>query len=594
MLMDPLDFFPYPKMRPLQKELTRDLNAGRILLCNAPTGIGKSVSALCNFLAGREEDEKIVVLTRTKSQAKIFLDEMHSICKRVGRPYLTVQLRSKRDFCPVFEKDESDYEEFLQLCRLHDGCEHRRRFRSNAKRMESLAEEIAEENLASGAYQDFWKLAEKAKEYGCPYMVLQGLLPYSDVVIASYLYLVHPFLRDGFLKKLGRSMEELLLIFDEAHNLQGLDILSRDLRPSTVDRAAEETGLDLPSFESLFGGEDAELDVLSCVDIDDISILYEAGLDVLRRGLAGGRKVSYAYRAASFLDQAVKLRSDDNWVLFRQYGVLHLKSLFPSEIVRPLTKAKKLLFMSGTLTPIEGYKVLYGVQESKALELPNVFPRENRYFLSVEGLNTGMAAREEFGEELWALYSEAIEAVHLASPRTTLAFFPSYGIAKEVGKRLNVSALEEPMESGKVEEFWRRVTTDEKKLALAVSGGKMSEGVEFTVRDGDGRRSVVASVIVAGFPFPVPDFEMEMKGKYYEKAFGSRRAFFLLSVLPMVNKVLQGVGRAVRSERDRAAVVFLDDRREYFAYFPEELRHELKFIDMAELRGEVQWFHAHG
>ncbi len=591
--MDPLDFFPYPKTRPLQKELIRDLGADRITLCNAPTGVGKSVSALCSFLAEKEDEEKIIVLTRTKSQARIFLGEMNAISKRAGLPFLTVQLRSKRDFCPVFQMEDSNYEEFLQLCRLHEGCEHRKRFKANAKRMKPLAKEIAEENLATGAYLDFRKLAEKTSEYGCPYMVLQGLLPFSDVVIASYLYLIHPFLRDGFLKKLGRPMEQLRLILDEAHNMQGLDLLSRDLHLSTVDRAEEETELDLTGIRSLFEGDDAELDLLSCVDIDDVSILYEAGLDALQRGLSGGKRISHAYRVASFLDNAIKLKSDDNWVVFRQGGALHLKSLFPSEVIGPLTKAKKLLLMSGTLTPIEGYKMLYGFEEAKTLELPNVFPRENRYFLSVEGLNTGMAARKEFENELWTMYSEAIEAVHHASPRTTLAFFPSYEIAREVGRHLSVSALEEPTESGKVEDFWRKVTTVEKKLVLAVSGGKMSEGVEFTVSDGDSRKSVVASVVVAGFPFPVPDFEMEMKAGYYERAFGKRGAFFLLSVLPMVNKVLQSVGRAVRSERDKAALVFLDDRREYFKYFPEELRHELKFIEMAELMEEVQWFHAH-
>lgn len=585
---DALGVFPYQKLRPQQADLIKEIQASGEMLCCAPTGIGKSISALCGFLSDRRDGEKVVALTRTKTQAGIFFHEMGSISRHVGLPLLTIQLRSKQELCPVFRGGESDYEEFLELCKLNAACEHRRRFEARRGGLKSLAEEIAMAgNDSTGV--DFRRILDIISPYGCPYLVLQGLLRYADVVIGSYLYLMHPFLRKSFLGKLGNTMEKLLVVVDEAHNLQSLDLLGRTLSPGTVERASKELEDDLKSIRDLLSGKNAQLDALECIDIDDVEDLREAGIEMLRHGLEGGRKISYAYRLASYLDYALRVGADENWVFFRQDGRLHIKPLFPSEIIKPIRGARKLLLMSGTLVPTEGYQVLYGMEEAKTLCLHDVFPRENRCFYAVKGLNTAMPTREKKGDGLWKEYAVVLEEIHLESPMTTLAFFPSYDIMKNVGQHLD--ALCEPSESKEADSFWSSVRNEESKLVLAVSGGKMSEGVEYTIGKGVERRSVIATVAIAGFPFPIPNFEMEMRTRYYEKRFGPLTTFFLLSVLPMVNKVLQAIGRAVRSERDRAAVVFLDDRFDYFKHFPDEIKHEIQVSSSGMIGKELRGFH---
>jgi len=59
----------------------------------------------------------------------------------------------------------------------------------------------------------------------------------------------------------------------------------------------------------------------------------------------------------------------------------------------------------------------------------------------------------------------------------------------------------------------------------------------------------------------------------------------------MLNRVLQSAGRAVRSARDRACVVFLDERLEHLRHLPEHIRHELTPLELEELVDEVRWFH---
>ncbi|MBI5252837.1 MAG: ATP-dependent DNA helicase [Euryarchaeota archaeon] len=582
--MLPENYFPYPGYRRFQDELIDVIYRSEQLLCSAPAGAGKSVSALCGFLADRSEKEKIVVLTRTKSQGRIFLREMAAISQHVNEPFLTIQLRAKQELCPVFRDEETSYEEFVQLCKLKEDCPYREKFNENIDAMEELAETIAVEN-----YVEYPDLIKKVSGYGCPHLVLKELLRFCDVVVASYLYLLNPFLRSMFLSKLDASMDELLIILDEAHNLQNLELMGRQLSLNTVNFASEELSCDFSNVYSIFEGENSELDVLDFIDYDEILFLHRSGVEILKERLSKGKKLSYTFRVASFLSGAAQARQEENWIFFRQGSKLHLKPLFPSEAIEPLKEAKKLLLMSGTLEPLEGYKILYGLENAETFCIPNIFPRQNcAYFGIKRGLNTGLKSREKFGSELWKRYAATIKKIHRASPKTGLVFFPSYEIMREVSKYID--ALCESSDGRKTDEFWARLRNKNKKIVFAVSGGKLSEGVEYTVEKDCGKESVIGSVIVAGFPFPVPDFEMEIKSRYYEQKFGCGRAFFLLSILPMLNKVLQSTGRAIRSECDKAAIIFLDDRIEYFRYFPEEIRHELQVCSAKDIAEEVRQF----
>lgn len=585
--MLPKNYFPYPKYRRFQDELIDVIYRSEQLFCSAPAGVGKSVSALCGFLADRGEREKIVVLTRTKSQGRIFLREMTAISQHVNEPFLTIQLRSKQELCPVFRDEETSYEEFAQLCKLSEGCEYRSKFNENIDALQELAETIALENLKK--YVEYSDLVKKVSKYGCPYLALKELLRFCDVVIASYLYLLNPFLRSIFLNRLDKPMDELLLILDEAHNLQNLELLGRQLSLSTVNLASEELGYDFSNVYSIFEGKNSELNILDFTQPEEISFLYRSGVGILKERLSKGKKVSYTFRVASFLSSAALAKREENWIFFRQNGKLRLKPLFPSEAIAPLKEAKKLLLMSGTLEPLEGYKILYGLENAESFCAPNVFPRQNcAYFGIKRGLNTSLKSREKSGSELWKRYAAAIKNIHATSSKTSLVFFPSYEIMREVSK--HVGAFCEPSDGRKTDEFWSGLRNKDKKIVFAVSGGKLSEGVEYTIDEKHGKESVIGSIIVAGFPFPVPDFEMEIKSRRYEQKFGYGRAFFLLSILPMLNKVLQGIGRAIRSEYDKAAIIFLDDRIEYFRYFPEEIKHELQVCSARDMAGEIRQF----
>jgi len=87
-----------------------------------------------------------------------------------------------------------------------------------------------------------------------------------------------------------------------------------------------------------------------------------------------------------------------------------------------------------------------------------------------------------------------------------------------VGRYLR-SPLMEPRDARKLGEFMQQVMSMRSKLVLGVAGGKLSEGVEYTLPSPEGRRSIVGSVVIAGLPFPVPDFEFELRRKLYEERY---------------------------------------------------------------------------
>jgi DNA excision repair protein ERCC-2 len=581
-----MDLFPYSKARQFQDELMHRIFTSDAMLACVPTGVGKTIAALCSFFADRLPGEKIVVLTRTKSQARIFLEETRAIARHAKKPLLAVHLRSKQEVCPVFSQEEVGYEEFLQLCKLNQRCEHRRRFRAKVEDIAMLAAQLGQENMDAGEGLSYSKLLE----YGCPHAVAMELARFADVVIASYQYLLNPFLRSTFLGKLGVSMQELLLIVDEAHNLQSMDMLSKSLSRRSVELAAREINYDFSRILELFEGNDELLRAEELISAREAEFLYQRGIEVLERKLRRGRKVSYTYRVASFLKAALKLSSDENWIFFRQSGKLHLKPLFPSELVEPLSEARKLLLMSGTLEPVEMYRAMFGLEHAETYSLPNIY-RNNLYYLGISsGLSTSLAERQRRGEELWKSYARVIREIYEATPKVTLVFFPSYDVLESVRKYF--AALAEPRSAKQAEEFIMQARHGGKLAIFAVAGGKLSEGVEYTVEGEGGKESVVGSVVIAGFPFPVPDFEMELRRSLFEKRFGSARAFAFLSLLPMMNRVLQSAGRAVRSSRDRACVIFLDDRIEHLRHFPEDIRYEIKLVELSDVGEEVRWFHS--
>ena len=100
------------------------------------------------------------------------------------------------------------------------------------------------------------------------------------------------------------------------------------------------------------------------------------------------------------------------------------------------------------------------------------------------------------------------------------------------------------------------------KLILAVQGGLFAEGVDYP-------GETLSGVIVVSPALPQVSFERELMRQYYEEHYG--KGFEFAYLYPGMNRVIQSVGRLIRSESDLGVAVLVCQRfaeLQYSTLFP--------------------------
>ena len=144
-------------------------------------------------------------------------------------------------------------------------------------------------------------------------------------------------------------------------------------------------------------------------------------------------------------------------------------------------------------------------------------------------------------------------------------YFPSYEYMEAILPLLDfgeaeVLAQQRQMTPAQRESFLAEFSPnpDHTKVGLLILGGAFSEGIDLV----DDR---LIGVAVVGVGMPQIGKENDLIRAYHDRLSGNGFAYAYMD--PGMNKVLQAVGRLIRSETDRGAVLLLDDR-----YLQEEYR----------------------
>jgi DNA excision repair protein ERCC-2 len=123
--------------------------------------------------------------------------------------------------------------------------------------------------------------------------------------------------------------------------------------------------------------------------------------------------------------------------------------------------------------------------------------------------------------------------------------------------------IEEPgMQKSKKEEILKQMRNSKNNTLLAVSAGSFGESINL---EGDS----LTGIIIVGIPFAKFDLMSKELVKYYDNKFGKGQDYGY--TIPAFMKVLQNAGRCIRSETDRGAIIYLDERYGwsiYSKYFP--------------------------
>ena len=241
---------PYTLRRNQQEiidTIQKGLNSRNHLVIEAPTGSGKTFTSLASALPFvLDNDCRIIYCVRTNSQQDQVIRELKEF-KKSGNNISAVAIQGRQSMCPHQKDDnelaKSNWSEKSKICKSlkvqskmgEAGCPYYRKLlRPTKKLFETWSSEIynAEEFTLN------------AEEEGlCPYELNKLLLKKAQVVIVPYVYFFDDFIRKYLLGWMDVSIDKIVTIVDEAHNLPdwSRDAASDYLSIDTLRRATKES-----------------------------------------------------------------------------------------------------------------------------------------------------------------------------------------------------------------------------------------------------------------------------------------------------------------------------------------------------------------
>ncbi|MFH1125534.1 MAG: ATP-dependent DNA helicase [Candidatus Altiarchaeota archaeon] len=589
--------FPFNIVRGGQKDFLKDVEetvkSKGILLAHAPTGIGKTVASISPALEHAIEKHKTVIfLTPKHTQHTIVIDTLKSIQKRQNIPIAAVDIIGKRWMCQhnVEDLDSREFNEFCRSEKKDETCIYYNNVHKGkpTERAKDVVDEVRK-NLMHNE-----ELVKKCSEKRmCPYEICIEAGKHANVIICDYFHIFSPKIREAFLGKLEKELEDCILIVDEAHNLPERirSLLSVNLNEYTLKNAAKEAAVlrqknleeDLLDIERILKKfargmvesqerfvEKEELveaiEEKTRLSYDDlVASLDMTGEEILK---IPNRYRSYARSVFNFLESWVGLDIGYARILKKEKNTtLSYRCLDPAVSCKPVFDAAySAILMSGTLLPLNMYTKVLGIDEKRVKEssYKSPFPPENKLGLIVTSLTTKYNKRSD---EMYRKYADKIARICDQVNGNLAVFHPAYHVMKSIGKEMVKHPLKKPLlieekemtKSQKRELYTRLMRMKETGggILMGVQAGSLSEGVDYP-------DNMLSAVLIVGLPLEKPNLENQALIDYYDFKF--QRGWDYGYIYPAMNRALQAAGRCIRSETDRGAIILMDDRFRWANY----------------------------
>lgn len=602
------DLFPYHKVRDNQKKLLNDvkksLKQGENLVAHAPTGLGKTAAVLPPALAyGKKNSKKVFFLTPRHSQHRIAVETLREVKEEHNLEFGVADLIGKKWLCNVDEVDRmstSDFKEYCRSVREEDECPYYNNTVDKGsmeltdkalKAISSLKKDILHAEDVKNAHPNL-----------CPYKVIMEFINEASVIIADYFHLFHPGVRESLLTRTNSTIEDAIVIVDEAHNLPSRTRSLNSVKMSSyqLDRAKKEANNfgyhelksiieDLNRIVRELAKKELEGEKETYIEeedlIDRISNYKDyqgliSELEDVAEQVREDKKKSYCSGLANFLEQwkddsegYARILQKNKSKSGKTYYSVNFKCLDPQPTTsEPLNDSHSSILMSGTLTPLEMYIDILGLssRSTRGKSYDSPFPEENRKNLIVDKVTTRYSERDEDQYKKIAWYIlKSLENI----PGNSGVFFPSYRMRDKIHSKMKgeigKEMLLEKRDMNKEEKhrLFRKFSKlkDEGAVLLGVIGGSFGEGIDYP-------GSLMNAAFVVGLPLKKPDLETKAIIDFYDYKFGKGWEYGYS--FPAMNRAIQASGRCIRSKEDRGVVLFLDERylwSNYRKVFPPDM-----------------------
>jgi DNA excision repair protein ERCC-2 len=567
--------FSLPEKRKEQDEImtgvASSLQNGEHHMITAPTGTGKTAAVLFPTIKFAVINKKrIVYVTSKTTQQQIIRETLNPIIEN-GLDLSVCFLRSSKKMCA------ND----IVFCH-EDYCPYIKNYQDESIKSRLFKKLLIERILDP---EDIFTYSKAEKI--CPAEIMFDLAATCDVLIGDYNYIFDPRVQ---LKRLFQrdDLSDWILIIDEAHNLyqRTIDTLSPELNRSSLislskallndklkvyrDLKKSLSGLDvlfqslqnegeihhseqryftcdieLPSWQKVFREYEVAFIKYLIFKIRKNMLVMEDPFDQFYYQLRGFIQIAGIQKETfiSFYDAAKK-------------GKIKIKCCDPSEhIFDIIQKFHSVIAMSATLDPINYYQEVLGFPagSTQLQEVSSPFSTNNRQVIIFPTISTYYRDRAN----LYHRYADIVKDVISVKDGKYIIFCPSFEFIQNLYLYLGSVKSEIFAQRRQMTEEDRGYIlsqfrdTEKPKLLLAVMGGIFAEGVDF-------RGDMCIGVIVFSPALPQITFERELIREYYDQK--NVNGFNYAYLYPGINKVIQSVGRLIRSQQDKGIIILAGER----------------------------------
>ena len=569
--------FPFDKYRPGQRELAKYSYAatkkGKRLFVEAPTGIGKTMSTLFPFVKALYDDEKSKIFYLTaKTSGKEAAHQAVRILKEKGLSLSDIIITAKDKIC-FCKGSACNPEECPYTKGYYDKIQTVLRYSLlNYDDFDlSLITQIAYDNQI------------------CPFEYELDLSLFMDLIVCDYNYMFDPI---SYMKRyFDEDSSHFLALVDEAHNLidRSRDMYSaslsyqmfKDARKSVRHSKLHKLKLAMSKMNKMFKEylevEDGNhiVDEFNLYTYKTISSFITTMQDINKNDNKEMTKdLLEFYLEVNRFNKMLEF-VNSNYLVFYEKNkddiILRINCLDASGFLNTsLSSIKSAVIFSATLSPMEYYVNTLGGKSSDAnLVLPSPFPKDNLKIIIAPNVSIRYKNRDASYQKV----ADYIKAFVKNKVGNYFVFLPSYEYLHNLMPYIDIdNALiyeqNKEMSDEEKEVFLNnfKPSPEVTSIAFVVVGGAFGEGIDL-VSD-----RLIGAVIV-GIGMPKINFISDQISKHYDSLGLSGYDYAYLN--PGMNKVMQALGRVIRSENDKGAVLLIDERyllNEYRDLFKAEWR----------------------
>ncbi len=574
------------KLRPEQADVIKQVvsavkNNKKYICINAPTGFGKTLLGISTALYLLLRGCIPLIFVRTRSQLSAYVRD----CVKFMHALPSIKL-CKAEVCPIYRADS-----LLIPCGRCTLLKEITQDPSTVTLYDALVKLVEKKGI-----HDPYILAEllKKDKTVCPYFFFRLLHRVSDlhIHVCTYPYLAKLWglLYDELRNEYGEDVKPCAIV-DEAHNLEDSMFLTyATITERTLTKALRECEKIVTQYndelaelvkliiEAVLGyyalckkqklPDEKVLDptpLVSAIEkvdsIDTVLMAVDTAADIVIRHyknvVTAHGKLETTVELTNLSDFLHALFDAEEEVALVWSGQgLDVRSL-DLDMRRLFEDFQHVVLMSGTLPPKD-----YVAKAWRLGKKLHYIDLSTRKFGKIRKLvDTTVTSRYvERSPEMMRAYADKIARIFQQAKRHVLSVAPSYELAHtfanliqaehpDIGEKMIIE--EEDMKFGEVEE---EVQKEPKLLIMAVAGGKLCEGVEFT-KNG---RSLLSDIVIAGIPYSPPtsynkilEARVAKKSGLDPKYIRNVKAWIL---------VRQALGRGVRNPEDKCNWWLLDYR----------------------------------